>query len=203
MRGKDFRCELISWRRVYLLARKLAHMIGDDCFSPDVIVAIARGGYVPARILCDFFDVSTLASIRIEHYLPGASKQKLARLTDPLTIDIKGKNVLLVDDVNDTGDTLELAVQHLKEFAPDDVRVAVLIQKSTSDFCPEYFAHSIIKWRWLIYPWAVIEDISGLLAQMEPRPATVEEAASVFFKKYRCKVPRQILEDVYAKIKKG
>jgi hypoxanthine phosphoribosyltransferase len=51
------------------------------------------------------------------------ANQKLARLTDPLAIDIKGKNVLLVDDVNDTGDTLELAVQHLKEFSPKDVRV--------------------------------------------------------------------------------
>ena len=48
---KDFRCELISWRRVYLLARKLAYVINGDNFQPDVIVAIARGGYVPARIL--------------------------------------------------------------------------------------------------------------------------------------------------------
>ena len=200
---KDFRCELISWRRVYLLARKLAYMINGDNFQPDVIVAIARGGYVPARILCDFFDVSTLASIRIEHYLPGASKQKIASLTDPLAIDIKGKNVLLVDDVNDTGDTLEVAVHHLKEFSPKDVRVAVLIQKTTSDFRPEYFAHRIIKWRWLIYPWAVMEDISGLLAKMASQPSTVEKAASVFLEKYRCKVPRQLLEDVFVKMKKG
>ncbi|MCD6430903.1 MAG: phosphoribosyltransferase, partial [Deltaproteobacteria bacterium] len=192
---KDFRCELISWRRVYLLARKLAYMINDDNFQPDVIVAIARGGYVPARILCDFLDVNSLASIRIEHYLPGASKQKIARLTDPLAIDIKGKNVLVVDDVNDTGDTLEVAMHHLKEFSPKDVRVAVLIQKRTSDFSPEYFAHRIIKWRWLIYPWAVIEDISGLFAKMDSHPSTVGKAAAVFLEKYRCKVPRQLLED--------
>ncbi len=95
---KDFRYELISWKQVYLLARKLAYTIDGDKFQPDVIVAIARGGYVPARILCDFLGVNTLASIRIEHYLPGASKQKTARLTDPLAIDIEGKNVLVVDE---------------------------------------------------------------------------------------------------------
>ncbi len=200
---KDFRCELISWRRVHLLARQLAFMINGDNFQPDVIVAIARGGYVPARILCDFLDVNTLASIRVEHYLPGASKQKIARLTDPLAIDIKGKNVLVVDDVNDTGDTLEVAVQHLKEFSPTDVRVAVLNQKITSDFRPDYFAHRIIKWRWLIYPWAVMEDISALLAKMDSQPSTVGKAALVFLEKYRCKVPRQILEDVLVKMKKG
>lgn len=199
---KDFRCELISWRRVYLLARKLAFMINGDNFQPDVIVAIARGGYVPARILCDFLDVTTLASIRIEHYLPGASKQKMARLTDPLAIDIKGKNVLLVDDVNDTGDTLELAVHHLKEFLPKDVRVAVLNNKRTSDFSPEYFPHTIIKWRWLLYPWAVMEDIGGLLAKIDSQPSTVGEAASAFLETYRCKIPRQLLEDVFAKMKK-
>ena len=199
---KDFRCELISWRRVYLLARKLAFMINSDNFQPDVIVAIARGGYVPARILCDFLDVKTLASIRIEHYLPGASKQKMARLTDPLAIDIKGKNVLLVDDVNDTGDTLELAVHHLKDFLPKDVRVAVLNHKTTSGFHPEYFSNRIIKWRWLLYPWAVMEDISGLLAKIDSQPSTVGEAASVFLETYRCKVPRQLLEDAFAKMKK-
>lgn len=198
--NKGFRCELISWRRVYLLARKLAHMINGDNFQPDVIVAIARGGYVPARILCDFLDVSTLASIRIIHYLPGAKKKRVARLTDPLAIDIKGKNVLLVDDVNDTGDTLEVAVNHLEEFSPKNVRVTVLIQKKTSDFLPDYYAHTIIKWRWLIYPWAVIEDISGLLSKMDPRPDTVEKAAVAFLQEYGCRIPRQLLEDVFAKL---
>ncbi|MEA1914927.1 MAG: phosphoribosyltransferase [Pseudomonadota bacterium] len=200
---KDFRCELISWRRVYLLARKLAYMINDDNFQPEVIVAIARGGYVPARILCDFLDVNILTSIRIEHYLPGANKQRIARLTDPLAIDIKGKNVLVVDDVNDTGETLEVAVHHLKEFSPQDVRVAVLNQKTTSGFRPDYFAHKIIKWRWLIYPWAVMEDINGLLAKLDSPPSTAEKAASVFLEKYRCKVPRQLLEDLFVKMKKG
>jgi len=200
---KDFRCELISWRQVYLLARKLAYTIDGDKFQPDVIVAIARGGYVPARILCDFLDVNTLASIRIEHYLPGAIKRKAARLTDPLAIDIEGKNVLVVDDVNDTGDTLEVAVHHLKEFSPKDVRVAVLNQKTTSGFRPEYFARKIIKWRWLIYPWAVMEDLSGLLAKRGSQFSTVEKMASVFLEKYKCKVPQQLLEDVFLKMKKG
>ena len=200
---KDFRCELISWGRVYMLARKLAYMINGDNFQPEVIVAIARGGYVPARILCDFLDVNILASIRIEHYLPGANKQRIARLTDPLAIDIKGKNVLVVDDVNDTGETLEVAVHHLKEFSPKGVRVAVLNQKISSGFSPDYFAHKIIKWRWLIYPWAVMEDIGGLLARMDSQPSTAEKAASVFLEKYRCKVPRQLLEDVFVKMKKG
>ena len=199
---KNFRCELISWRRVYLLTRKLALMIKGDNFQPDVIVAIARGGYVPARILCDFLDVNTLASIRIEHYLPGAKKQQMARLTDPLSIDIKGKNVLVVDEVNDTGDTLEVADRHLKEFLPKDVRVAVLDHKLTSDFHPEYFSHTIVKWRWLIYPWAVMEDIGSLLAKIDSQPSTVEEAASAFLETYRCKLPRQLLEDLFAKMKK-
>ena len=199
---KNFRCEMISWKRVYLMARKLAFMIRGDNFKPDVIVAIARGGYVPARILCDFLDVKTLASIRVEHYLPGANMQKVARLTDPLVIDIKGKNVLLVDDVNDTGDTLEVAVSHLKGFLAKDVRVAVLDHKITSYFHPQYFAHSLIKWRWLLYPWAVMEDISALLANLDSNPSTVEEAASAFLETYRCKLPRQLLEDALARIKK-
>jgi hypoxanthine phosphoribosyltransferase len=194
---EQFRCELVPWKKMYHMARLLAAKIKEQGFAPDLVVAIARGGYIPARILCDHLDINLLTSIQVTHYESGASKKKSAYLIEPLKKDIHGRKVLLVDDVNDTGQTLELALQHLKSFHPAEVRVAVLHDKQVSTFFPDYYVAKVRKWRWIIYPWAVIEDISGLLGRMAERPATPEEAAQVFMRQFACRLPRQIVEDVY------
>ena len=192
-----FRCELVSWKKVYALARRLAVMVKESGFVPDLIVAIARGGYVPARILCDYLDVTRLTSIQVRHYEAGAGRKKSASLAAPLAGDIHGLRVLLVDDVNDSGETLTLAVAHIRSLGPAGIRVAVLHQKQASPFSPDFYAGRIVKWRWLIYPWAVVEDIGGLIARMEQRPPSPDEAARVFVERFQCRVPKQVLADVY------
>ncbi|MDH3527366.1 MAG: phosphoribosyltransferase [Gammaproteobacteria bacterium] len=177
MPAEELRCELISWQRMYQLASQLAFAILDSGFQPDVIVGIARGGYVPARILCDFLDVYALTSIRVVHYASGARKQPLAEVTDSLCTDITGKRVLIVDDVSDTGDTYEVAIRHLAGFEPLEIRTAVLLHKTTASYRPDYIGRKVIKWRWMIYPWALIEDITGFIEHMDPLPRGPEETA--------------------------
>lgn len=194
--NKIFRCELISWKQTYQLSRRLAWMIRKAGFQPDVIVAIARGGYVPARILCDFMNVGNLISIRIKHY---ASVRKLqCSLCLPLCVDVKGLKVLLVDDVGDTGDTLALALEHIKSFNPAQVITAILHHKKLSKIEPDFYARKIVKWRWIIYPWAVIEDIAGMIRDMQNPPTSLEEAARRLENENMIKVPKQVIEDVLA-----
>lgn len=195
---EPFRCELVSWNRMYQMSRQLAAKIRGQGFVPDIVVAIARGGFVPARILCDYLDVSVLTSIQVTHYTAGASRKKCARLAAPLTTDVRGLHVLIVDDVNDTGETLAVALEHIRGFQPAGVRVAVLHTKLVSTFSPDFYVGRVVKWRWLIYPWAVIEDVAGLLDKMAARPATPEEAAQIFRRRFKCRVPMGILKDVYA-----
>jgi len=45
--------EIVEW------SRRLADKIKESGWQPDVIVAVARGGYVPARLLCDWLGVAT------------------------------------------------------------------------------------------------------------------------------------------------
>ena len=192
-----FRCELISWRRVYQLARRLALNISNARFQPDIIVAIARGGYVPARILCDFLNVYRLASVSVMHYAAGARQLDRARLGASLDTDISGLKVLVVDDTSDTGDTLGLVLEHIKTLNPASVNVAVLHYKKVSAVAPDFFAQKVVKWRWIIYPWAVIEDITGFIQGMADRPGTPERAAVRLKRDYGVQIPKQILSDVY------
>ncbi|MBN1932147.1 MAG: phosphoribosyltransferase [Desulfobacterales bacterium] len=192
----NFRCELFSWNQIYKLTRRLFIKIREAQYQPDIIVAIARGGYIPARILCDFMEVSNLTSIRIEHY-KSVNKKQHACLSEHLCINIHAMKVLLVDDVSDTGDTLRLALNHLESFRPAEVKSAILHHKVVSDLAPDFYAEKVINWRWIIYPWAAIEDVTGLVHKMKKPPETPEEAAKILEKENSIKIPTTILEDVY------
>ena len=190
------RCELVTWGEVYRLSRCLAEMIRQADFRPQVVVAIARGGYVPARILCDFLGIYNLVSIRIAHYESGAHITEQARLSSPLALDVRGLQVLLVDDVSDTGETLALAVKHIQSFAPAQLRLAVLHHKEVSPVIPDFFAKTIVKWRWLVYPWAVIEDLSSFVAGMSEHPDSAEETVCRLKAQHGIDVPLRTAEDV-------
>ena len=49
--------ELISWSRFYRLCGQLYRNISESDFTPDLIIAIARGGYPVGRILADYFGI--------------------------------------------------------------------------------------------------------------------------------------------------
>lgn len=195
-----FQCELVSWGRVVNLSYKLAMQIRRDGFHPDIIIAIGRGGYVPARLLADYLDIMNLTSIKVEHYLAGAHRQNKATVKYPLSIDVSGQQVLVVDDVSDSGDTFAVTMRHITERStPKTIRTAVLHHKTVSEFVPEYYAAKVIKWRWLIYPWAQIEDIGGFVAELEPCPASRDAVAAQLEEAYGIRVPDKLLEYVMNK----
>lgn len=193
---KPIKIELVSNAAVTRLVRKLAYQIQDSGFEPDMVICIARGGYVPARLLCDFMNIFDLASIRIKHYT-GSDKSEAAILVDKLGIEIRGMKILLVDDVDDTGDTLQLALEHLGSLQPDEIKVAVLHHKVISSLVPDFYAQKIIRWRWITYPWAVIEDTLGFINKLTPPPESPEQAISDIENKYGIKLARQTMEDVF------
>src|SRR5512147_1922571 len=191
--GTTMRCELVTWGQVYRLSWRLADLIRKSGFKPDLIVAVARGGYVPARLLCDFLDIYDLVSIRVAHYEAGSRRHPTARLASPLPLEVRGLKVLLVDDVTDTGDTLKLAIDHIQSHHPAQLKVAALQHKQVSPFEPDFYAQKIIAWRWVVYPWAVMEDLTGFLAGMTPHPMTPDEAARRLEMEYGIRAPRRIL----------
>jgi len=195
------RYELISWSEIQRLCLRLATMIRTSGYRPEIIVTIARGGYVPARLLCDYLDIMDLTSIKIEHYLSLANKEEQATIHYPLCTDIRNRRVLLVDDVNDSGDTLDVAIRHLQTFQAAEIRTVVMHHKIVSHFLVDYYAAKIIKWRWLIYPWAVKEDITSLLRLISPAPENIEDAQQQLNKKFGIRISRKQLEPVYNLLK--
>jgi uncharacterized protein len=168
------RVQLIGLEEVVQACDRVAQVVVDAGVEVDTIVAVARGGFMPARFLCDFLDVSRLLSIRVRHYGAGAHAAGGATVEYPLGGDIAGRRVLLVDDVNDSGETLQAALPYLRDQSPAVLHTVVLHEKAATA-CPADFKAEVIReWRWLLYPWAVVEDVGQFIRDMDPVPQTRE-----------------------------
>ncbi|MBP2146128.1 hypoxanthine phosphoribosyltransferase [Methanofollis sp. W23] len=158
---ESFPCELVAWDHAVRLSRALAAEVKAADYRPDLVIAIGRGGYVPARIVCDRLLLDTLTSIKIEHWGTAARKKEKAVVRYPLATDVGDLSVLIVDDVTDTGETLEHAVAYVEKEGAREVRTGVLQHKRTSSYDPDYYAEYLAGWRWVVYPWALHEDLVG------------------------------------------
>jgi hypoxanthine phosphoribosyltransferase len=163
---EELPCTLITWEDVYGLCCRLARQLRSADYRIDTIVAIARGGYIPGRLLSDMLGIHDLTGFKIEHY-QGPDKRHTAFVKYPLCADVTGRNILLLDDVSDSGDTFAVGVEHIRQrCAVNEIRTAALHYKTVSRFIPDFFVETVGEWRWLIYPWAVNEDLSTMIGKM-------------------------------------
>jgi len=159
---KKFNVELVSWETVYKLSRALSKQVLESGYKPDIIIGLARGGWVPARNLCDFMGIKDLISLKTEHWGITANPDGKAVLKFPLNVDLKGKKVLVVDDITDTGESMKLGAEHVRTQGPAEIRTATLHHVENCAYVPDYVAQEI-SWRWMLYPWCFTEDLINLV----------------------------------------
>jgi hypoxanthine phosphoribosyltransferase len=124
--------------------------------------------------------------VRAEHWGTPAEKGERAVIRFPLCIGIRGENILIVDDVTDTGDSMAVVVEYVKGLGPSEVRTAVLHHKEVSGFVPDYFAEVCPLWQWIVYPWALHEDLVGFSRKvLTEGPLTVGELQEELDRRYR------------------
>ncbi|MEM2021845.1 MAG: phosphoribosyltransferase [Zestosphaera sp.] len=152
--------KLVSWSEIVHWARDLSRRVDESGYRPDVVVAIARGGFVPARLVCDFLMIENLISLQSQHWTEAAKAEERAVIKYPYKLDLNGGKVLIVDDIVDTGDSVLLAKDYIrKNWNVSDVRVAVLQWISpVAKFKPDYYSVEVREWIWFQYPWTRLED---------------------------------------------
>ncbi len=165
MELKGSLCYILDWHDISNYAYQTATKIKNSGWRPDVIVGIARGGWVHARIACDLLGIKDLFSVKVDHWGVTATKDGKAKLTCPLVGDVKGKKVLVVDDITDTGESLTMAVEHVIEKGASEVKSATLMHIAGSKFVPDYFGVEIA-WAWEIWPWNFYEDLTSLITKI-------------------------------------
>lgn len=156
--------EIVSWDQSYQMTFYLFEKITEDEFFPDVIVGIARGGWIPARLLADFYGNRRTANIKIEFYDNTSRASDDPIITQEISENVENKIVLVVDDVADSGKSLIAAMEHIKNKNPKEIRTATLYYKKHSILKPDYYIRETQSW--VVYPWEYGEFVAYMYNQM-------------------------------------
>ncbi|MGB6441872.1 MAG: phosphoribosyltransferase, partial [Thermoplasmata archaeon] len=190
------RCRRASWEDVDAWADRLAAQVRERDAIPATIVALTRGGWVPARLLCDRLGVHRLVSLRAQHWGVTATPNGAAALTEGLSGPVAGETVLVVDDITDTGDSLALAVAHVTANRPTRVESAAFLHITHSKFLPTYYAEEIPRdaWVWVVFPWNYWEDLAALAARAAELGRGIDRVRATLRERSGWDVPRADLE---------
>jgi hypoxanthine phosphoribosyltransferase len=142
--------ETPSWDYFYQLCLELGEAVKKSSFEPEILLGISRGGLIPLRILSDVLPEATVATVRIEFYQDIAKTMQEPRITQQVSVDVKGRRVLVVDDVADTGKSLAVLKDDLREKDSGEVRIATVYYKPWSIVKPDYYVRDTDKW--IIFP---------------------------------------------------
>jgi Predicted phosphoribosyltransferases len=147
----------MTWDDLGSAVEDLASQIHADGFSPDAVLALARGGLPCAGALAYALGVKNMATLNVEFYT-GVDE----RLAEPLLLPpvpdlalLRAERLLVVDDVADTGRTWPLRATSAR--ARSEVRTAVLYEK------PQSVVRCDFVWRrterWINFPWSAAAPV--------------------------------------------
>lgn len=147
--------EIVGWDKVEEAIEDIAGKIRESGFKPDIIIGIMRGGMVPARLIADILDVEEIAMMEIKLYQSIGVKSAQPYIKYPIVRELKGLKTLIVDDISDSGLSLQLAVQAVSLYSPSQITTATLYVKPWTRMYPDYYSKLTDKW--IIFPWEKYE----------------------------------------------
>ena len=154
-----------SYNEIHRTVATLAQQIQDSGFDPDITVAIGTGGFIPARILKTYLKKPIL-TVGVKLYNDADQMQdgpKKVQWIDEVERKLKGRKVLLIDEVDDTRTTLAYCLRELLRHEPAEIAVAVLHckDKEKKDQLPpqitRYWAGKHLEDLWVVYPWDAVD----------------------------------------------
>ncbi len=187
--------ETVEWDHVYSLLLEIADRIKESEFKADVIVGISRGGLLPARILSDLLDNPHLANIKVEFYVDIDQTKELPVITQPVSVSVKDKRVLIVDDITDSGQSFRLVWETLAQEAAE-VKTVTLYHKPWSCFTPDIYARETEAW--VIFPWEFRETTKKLGKRLlEEGKSMIEVEATLVDIGLKATLVRRFIQELY------
>jgi hypoxanthine phosphoribosyltransferase len=187
-----------SWDTIYELLVDLALRIRKSGFKSDLIVGVSRGGWAPARILSDLLENSHTANVKIEFYVGIEETSRKPVVTQPISENITDKRVLVVDDVADTGESLKVALEHVRDKGAGEVKTVTVYYKPHSVFKPDFFAG--VTSNWIIFPWERLEATKLLLSEASSEGRSADSVRRIL---RRCGIDDKLADSLFELAKGG
>ena len=159
---------IIDWKEYNQIVEKLAIQIHDSGFKPNLLIGIMRGGAPIIDVLSRVFKLKC-AYLAVESYLGENIEDQQGELIFSRelssTVQEMSGNILLCDDLSDTGVTLNKSIDWLKKYEPvknyiKDIKTACLWKKKSSKFNPDYCPVMLNSDPWIVQPTEHYEELS-------------------------------------------
>jgi len=166
-----------SWQEIEAQTQEILRQLQRDAWRPDYVVGLTRGGLVPATLISQYLEVPMeclKVSLRDSEHGPESNLWMAEDafgyvMHDPMCSGNGRKKILIVDDINDSGATLNWIKndwpsgclpndKRWEEVWGHNVRVAVLVdnEASRSELTINYSAIDLNKAKddcWIVFPW--------------------------------------------------
>ena len=135
------------------LVRILGNQIKAQNLHINKIVCLSKGGLIPARYLAKFLEVDKIYVIGSSFYVKPGETQPKPYIYQHLTEDFDNDNILLVDDICDSGESIKVALKEIDEHGGFHVFTATIHYKNHSSFKPDLYAEEVPNDTWIDYFW--------------------------------------------------
>ena len=158
---------IISWDDYNKTVEKLALMVHESGYRPTLLVGIMRGAAPMIDVLSRVFKLKC-AYLAVESYSGEGIEDQQGDLVFSRemssTVQEMSGNILLCDDLSDTGITLNRSIDWLKKYPPligkiKEIKTAVLWKKKDSTFEPDFCAQRLNSNPWIVQPFEHYEEI--------------------------------------------
>ncbi len=193
----EFKARLVTWDEIFKWCVNIRDAVITD-YEPDYIIGLSRGGLVPARLLSDMLWIKDLYAVKTEHWGLTATRDGAPTIKKSNEINVNGRNVIIVDDITDTGASMKLAHDYVESLGPKALRTATMLHITHSQFKPDYFSEKVddTNWTWFIFPWNIHEDLDNLSGRTMVSPMTTSELKGALKNDYDLDIDNNVLEHV-------
>lgn len=152
----NYKLRNVDWNEIRKLSKNILSQLKKEKINIDTLVTIFRGGSVLSLILSANIKNLETACIHITRSLSNDSNAEFGDsiykgITNCSVIE--GKNILLTEDIIDSGLTIDKVVDELKKYNPKNIHIATFYNFNKKKYKDVISGEKIDEYCWIVFPW--------------------------------------------------
>ena len=148
----------VSWQEINVFCKKVTKELKKINFTPDLIITPLRGGAIPAVIISHMTGISNLITVmasRTKDDSIESERKEIILGKLPTSTEVENKNILIVDEIADSGDTLDRLYYQISNLKPQKIITSVMFTNSKRfkkvNRKPDISTNNTTQW--IVFPW--------------------------------------------------